>query len=200
MESIRERVIREAMCLFGERGYAATTIEQIERASGFSVGSGSIYRHVRSKEALLVAGVETHLKAAAEITGQVEFEDHRCDLSARARAVSRVTIRRMDAARDLIRLLLREHDRFPEVLGQVRDQLMTAHHGAVARWLRAQPELEGLSDEDARSRAAAIVAAVSHYWFLRDSFGATPFGVEESDFLTAVEALVLVPVPPAETG
>jgi AcrR family transcriptional regulator len=49
----RQRIIDEAMRLFGEQGYAATTIAQIEAAAGLSPGSGSLYRLFPSKQALL---------------------------------------------------------------------------------------------------------------------------------------------------
>jgi DNA-binding transcriptional regulator YbjK len=52
----RQRIIDQAMRLFGEQGYAATTIAQIEAAAGLSPGSGSLYRHFPSKQALLAEG------------------------------------------------------------------------------------------------------------------------------------------------
>ena len=53
----RQRIIAEAMRLFGEQGYAATTVAQVEAAAGLSPGSGSLYRHFPSKRALLAEGV-----------------------------------------------------------------------------------------------------------------------------------------------
>lgn len=53
----RQRIITEALRLFGERGYAATTIAQIEDAAGLSPGSGSLYRHFRSKDQLLYEAI-----------------------------------------------------------------------------------------------------------------------------------------------
>ena len=56
VEATRDRVLRVAMELFGERGYAATTISMIESAAGLSPGSGSLYRHFSSKQELLEVG------------------------------------------------------------------------------------------------------------------------------------------------
>src|SRR3954470_22759271 len=77
----RDRIVDEAMRLFGERGYAATTIADIEAAAGLSSGAGGLYRHFRSTRALLDAGVlresESHqeliarLRAAASPEGSV---------------------------------------------------------------------------------------------------------------------------------
>lgn len=44
----RQRIIAEAMRLFGGQGYATTTIAQIESATGLSPGSGGLYRHFPS--------------------------------------------------------------------------------------------------------------------------------------------------------
>lgn len=49
------------MRLFGEQGYAATSVAQIEAAAGLSPGAGGLYAHFRSKDALLRAGLEALL-------------------------------------------------------------------------------------------------------------------------------------------
>ena len=57
----RERLVTEAMRLFGEQGYAATSVAQIEAAAGLAPGSGALYHHFKSKEALLEAGIDRQL-------------------------------------------------------------------------------------------------------------------------------------------
>jgi AcrR family transcriptional regulator len=52
----RERVIAEARRLFRERGYAATSLEQVAEAAG--VTKGAIYGHFSSKEDLLLSAIE----------------------------------------------------------------------------------------------------------------------------------------------
>jgi len=52
----RERVLAEAQRLFRERGYAATSLEQIAEAA--SVTKGAIYGHFSSKEDLLISAIE----------------------------------------------------------------------------------------------------------------------------------------------
>ncbi|MBV8966759.1 MAG: helix-turn-helix transcriptional regulator [Mycobacteriaceae bacterium] len=49
------------MRLFSAKGFEATSISQIEAAAGLSPGSGALYRHFASKEALLDAGVDRQL-------------------------------------------------------------------------------------------------------------------------------------------
>jgi AcrR family transcriptional regulator len=52
----RQRVLDEAQRLFRERGYAATSLEQIAEAA--DVTKGAIYGHFASKEDLLLSAVE----------------------------------------------------------------------------------------------------------------------------------------------
>jgi AcrR family transcriptional regulator len=57
----RERLVTEAMRLFGEQGYRATSVAQIEAAAGLAPGSGALYHHFKSKQALLEAGIDRQL-------------------------------------------------------------------------------------------------------------------------------------------
>jgi AcrR family transcriptional regulator len=52
----RERLLAEARRLFRERGYAATSLEQIAEAA--DVTKGAIYGHFSSKEDLLLSAIE----------------------------------------------------------------------------------------------------------------------------------------------
>lgn len=57
----RERLVSEAMRLFSANGYEATSVSQIEAAAGLAAGSGALYHHFKSKDALLEAGITRQL-------------------------------------------------------------------------------------------------------------------------------------------
>ena len=57
----RERLVAEAMRLFSAKGFEATSVSQIEAAAGLAPGSGALYRHFKSKDALLAAGIDRQL-------------------------------------------------------------------------------------------------------------------------------------------
>jgi AcrR family transcriptional regulator len=59
--STKERLVTEAMRLFGQQGYRATSINQIEKAAGLVPGCGALYNHFKSKDALLSAGIDRQL-------------------------------------------------------------------------------------------------------------------------------------------
>jgi AcrR family transcriptional regulator len=55
-ELTRQRLLEQAQRLFRERGYAATSLEQIAEAA--EVTKGAIYGHFASKEDLMVSAIE----------------------------------------------------------------------------------------------------------------------------------------------
>jgi AcrR family transcriptional regulator len=57
----KERLIAEAMRLFSQRGYRATSVKQIEQAAGLVPGCGALYNHFRSKQELLSAVIDRQL-------------------------------------------------------------------------------------------------------------------------------------------
>ncbi|WP_232374899.1 TetR/AcrR family transcriptional regulator [Mycolicibacterium mengxianglii] len=68
----RDRLLDEAMRLFSHKGFEATSVSQIEAAAGLAAGSGALYRHFKSKDALLAAGIDRQLDrraAMADIRG-----------------------------------------------------------------------------------------------------------------------------------
>jgi AcrR family transcriptional regulator len=70
-QSTKQRLVTEAMRLFSEQGYQATSIAQIEKAAGLVPGCGALYNHFKSKEALLTAGIDRQLdrrRAMADIS------------------------------------------------------------------------------------------------------------------------------------
>src|SRR3954447_13378526 len=64
--STRERIVVEALRLFADRGYAATSVAEIEAAAGLSPGAGGLYRHFPSKQEVLAAAVREHIERPRE--------------------------------------------------------------------------------------------------------------------------------------
>src|SRR3954468_18996256 len=58
--STRERIVSGALRVFAERGYSATSVAEIEAASGLSPGAGGLYRHFKSKYEVLAAAMNEH--------------------------------------------------------------------------------------------------------------------------------------------
>jgi AcrR family transcriptional regulator len=188
----RDAVVAAAMDLFGRQGYRTTTIAQIESAAGLSPGAGGLYRHFRSKRALLEEGLRRQAEQGRGLAAFLEDPGGLAALPVRDRlvAVARAGLRRLEEERDVNRLLVRDLAAFPDLLAQVREQELAAVVGAVAAWLRAQPE-EPVGAPDWDALASVVASAVSHYWVLRDVYdGEHPHGIDEDRYLGALADLV----------
>ena len=186
----RQRIIDEAMRRFGEQGYAATTVAEIEAAAGLSPGSGSLYRHFPSKEALLAEGVRQQIAAGEELLSFIADPASFATLSLRERLVviARAGLRRLDQERDLTRLVVRDLARFPDLLAEMGREEIQPVYQVVAAWLAEQAG-PGSPQRDWLALAAVAVNATTHYWLLSDIFGQDPTGIDEDRYVAALAAL-----------
>jgi AcrR family transcriptional regulator len=178
------------MDLFGRQGYHASTIAQIEAAAGLSAGAGGLYRHFKSKRALLEAGLRDQAEAGRPLVAYLEDPGVLAGLAPRERflAVARAGLRRLEQERDVNRLLLRDLASFPDLLEQVRERELRRVLEALTAWVaRELPQ-----ERDPEALAAVLMAAVSHYWIMSDVFGGQhPHEVDADRFLGALVDLIL---------
>lgn len=190
--STRRRVLAHAMRLFGEQGYAATTIAQIESAAGLRPGSGGLYRHFASKQELLETGIREQISAQPAllsfITDPVALASK--PLSDRLRIVAKAALARLDAERDLNRIVLRDLADFPDLLRLVRADEMKAIGSMFTKWLATTGPDPAPSTVDWEALAAVVMGSLSHYWVLADSMGTHPSDVDEDRYIAALVDLV----------
>lgn len=177
-----------AMDLFGRQGYHATTIAQIEAAAGLSAGAGGLYRHFRSKRAVLEEGLDRQATAGRQLLSYLAEAPEPAGRRERFLAVARAGLARLEQERDVNRLLLRDLASFPDLLDRVREQELRRVHLAVTAFLRAE-----LPDEpDPEALAAVVMAAVSHYWIMADVYGGRhPHEIDTERFLRTLVRLVV---------
>jgi AcrR family transcriptional regulator len=160
------------MDVFAEDGFTGATISEVERRVGLAVGTGSLYRHFPSKEALLQAAVEHEV-----IRCRAEAEEARARLPRVADPGERRTqlyqqmlhdMRRYDR---LFRLMLNEGDRVPA--------LREAIWAALQRTVRSPPEQRDVVD-------AIAMAALGGYHLFSTMQGRPFNGVAEDLFLSTL--------------
>jgi AcrR family transcriptional regulator len=114
--STRERILDASLQLFLDRGFDGTTISDIERAVGLAAGTGSFYRHFKSKDDVFVAAIQ---RSATEYIEQ--FLATLQELDAIVDPVERLRRdfhMRLDATQrfdPIMRLVTSERERFPEL-------------------------------------------------------------------------------------
>jgi AcrR family transcriptional regulator len=183
----RERILTEAMRLFGEKGYDSTTVAEIEAAAGLTPGSGGLYRHFRSKADVLAAGVLQQIRTVADLVATVDDPEQLRQRPLRERLAILVEagFRRLDAKRDLNRILhRRDLVAFPALLEALRDEDLRRVFQSVTHWLEAEAG-EHAPRRDWQAIAAVLVGAIAHYWLLRDAVGGHPDDVDEDRYRAA---------------
>lgn len=197
--STRSRLIAEGMRLFGEQGYSGTSVSEIEAAAGLSGGSGSLYRHFASKQALLSEGIREQVAAGKGLLGLISEAGTAGEAPLRESLamIAVAGLRRLEQERDFNRILIKDLSLFPELLEIARTEEIARIYAAVADWLRrhAAPDRGG---QDWMALATVIIGSVSHYWLLRDIFGTHPSEVSEERYVDALVDLVVAGVGPAE--
>jgi AcrR family transcriptional regulator len=141
-----DRILDEAMHLFSDQGFAATTIVQIETAAGLARGAGGIYHHFASKDAILTAGVERHLQRLDALRDIRHLFTDLGDLRIELTITARYVLAELDHETELLRIVINESRHRPE-LQHVTDRLIGASLTAFAGWLTARSERRLAPDE-----------------------------------------------------
>jgi AcrR family transcriptional regulator len=112
----RERILAAALDLFLERGFDSTTISDIERAVGLAAGTGSFYRHFRSKDDVFVAAIQRSATEYIEhFLTLLQELDRIEDPVERLRRDFHMRLAAMQTFEPIVRLVTAERERFPEL-------------------------------------------------------------------------------------
>jgi AcrR family transcriptional regulator len=136
----RERIIDEAMHLFSENGYAATTVARIEAAAGLTAGAGGLYHHFESKEAVLAAGIERQLGRLAALREIRRLFTPLGDLKSELTLMARYILAELDSESELLRILAAESRNRPQLLSTAVDQLVNSTLEGFAIWIAERAE------------------------------------------------------------
>lgn len=167
---------------FAEKGFAGTTIREVERRVGLVAGAGSLYRHFASKEALLREAVEYEVARCRD-----EIEESRAALPPLADPVERRLQRYREILHDvqrfdrLFRLMLTDGQRVPGL--------------AEAIWAAVQRPIEGDPEDDRNVAEAIALTSLGGYHFFSLMQGRPFNGVRPERLL---ELLVHLTAPIAD--
>ncbi|HEY1829236.1 MAG TPA: TetR/AcrR family transcriptional regulator [Acidimicrobiales bacterium] len=168
----KERIIDEAMRLFGQQGYRGTSVAQIEQAAGLTPGAGGLYHHFTSKEQLLAAGIERHLARLDALRDIRRVLTNLGDLRAELAVTARYFLAELDSQVELFRLLISEVRAKPSLLTDAADQLIASTYRSFTEWIQSASN-HTLSDE-----RAAMVATLTLGSLLSTRFVSGVLGIE----------------------
>jgi len=183
----RDRIVREAVRLFAERGYDRTSVPDIQEAAGLSPGSGALYKHFPSKKALLATAVERFIEAAHE--SHEELARNKAPDQG-ARWIVENMLEKLSAHREVLRILWRDLAQFPDLQAATRSEVMQATYRGVAAWLKQRQELGDLRPHDSEAMATIIVGSIAMFRVFEATWGERAIKISDERFISAWLELV----------
>lgn len=138
----RDRLLTEAMRLFSDKGFEATSVSQIESAAGLAAGSGALYRHFKSKDALLAAGIDRQLDRRTAMGDIRALFAGLGDLRSELTVLGRYLLSVIDQESELLQIAARTPAGLSEHLDTAYAALVDGLTAELAGWIESwSPEL-----------------------------------------------------------
>jgi AcrR family transcriptional regulator len=186
----RERIVDEAMHLFSQHGYTATSIAKIEAAAGLTPGAGGIYHHFASKEAVLAAGIERQLARLGALREIRHVLGSLGNLKAELTLTARYVLAELDSESELLRILASDARNRPQLLTAAVEELVSSTFTGFATWVGERAE-RAISPEEATAVAAFGLGSLLSSRLLRDVLG-IPSPVEDETLVATWVDLMIV--------
>ena len=173
----RDRLLEAALGIFARQGYAGTTVSELEKAVGLTPGSGALYRHFDSKEALLLEAVRA-------------YHDRMRDLCAKVRAQGAAPNAHSELTRilDVLAMFLTQERPMVEVAGA--SDLPSAVRKAIGetwdegyRLVADAFERYRFDHDEAQVAAVNCLGSLAHYVLQEIAVGTSPNGVPGDTFV-----------------
>ena len=178
------------MRLFAERGYDAVSVGDIQVAAGMTAGSGALYKHFPSKQALLEAGIDRFIRqgrqvisALPEVTGD--------DLESMLRCVGAVVLEALAEDEAALRVVWRDLPSFPELSRRFVDERLQEGFRQFGSWLRDLSDRGIARVKDPEATASVLLGALALFRLMESVFDETPGRVTDDRFLDAWVLLAL---------
>ena len=183
-EGTRDRIVTEAIRLFAANGFTGTTVGDIEQAAGLAPRAGGLYRHFRSKEDVLSAAIDRHVREMERIRerfGVMPLGNLRAELTLAARwALSELRAEQL-----VVKVVQKDGDRFPDIVAEVHERIIAPGHEQAADMFTRMFAEAGIADRDPRAYASVALGSLVGYVLEHTMFGALPGNVPEDEFIEA---------------
>ena len=180
-----ERIVDAARSCFAAKGYAGTTIADIETAAGYTPRSGGVYRHFRSKEAMLEAVIDAELDANRDAVINVDDPAPGTTPADVLEQTVRRGLEQLDRQAELMRILFGDLDRFPRLVDKVRAGLTDATYRDFADRLGAAHAVGRIPELDFEAVAVLAIGPVVDFKIKQHLLGFTPLDLSEKRFVHA---------------
>ena len=196
---MRDQLVDAAIDLFSTKGYAATSVADIQTACGLTAGSGALYKHFSSKEELLREVLRRHAAGIAH-DRQEAVANPPEGLNAGLRYLAETVWRSLERDRNVIRITLRDLDPFPDLVDELWDSTLRNVYQQSALLIQHENEHGRIDVADPEATAAVLVASLTYFPILEGLIGRTPGDVDRDRFLDAWVDSAQRTLTPTEAG
>ncbi len=180
----RDRLLGEALTLFAAKGYAATSVADIQRASGLAPGSGALYKHFASKRELLEAAVAYRIDSIVAAREAYDAGDRR-DVEQAVRTAGRLIWDNLKQSEDLLKVMLREPDELRDLDEKTWQVITDNAYQRFADELAASNRSGRTSIPDPEAAAAVAIGSLSYAATLQALTGRSPGNIEDDRYFEA---------------
>lgn len=180
-----EELIRAAVALFGEQGFAATNLKDVAKRAG--VSKGTVYLYFKSKEDLLLAAVRTSVVPIVDAADELEVD---ADGTA-AELLRTLLVRWVEDFEErglagVPKLVMAEAGNFPELAEDYVSSVLQRLRRLVARVLKRGVRDGEFREVDVREATHLLLAPVLYAQLHAAAFA--PFDAGSPDIAVLVDA------------
>lgn len=180
----RDRLLAEALKLFAAKGYAATSVADIQRASGLAPGSGALYKHFGSKRELLEAAVAHRIERIVAAREQYDAGEPG-SAEAAVRTAGQLIWDNLRQSEDLLKVMLREPDELGDLDEKTWQVITDNAYQRFADELAASNRSGRTRIPDPEAAAAVAIGALSYAATLQALTGRLPGNIDEHRYFQA---------------
>ena len=190
----RERLLSEAMKLFSDKGFEATSVSQIEAAAGLAPGSGALYRHFKSKDALLTAGIDRQLDRRAAMSDIRALFAGLGDLHSELTVLGRYVLSVIDQEAELLQIAARTPAGLSDRLDTAYAALVDGLTNELSEWIHSWNET--LTETQCATVAAVGVNSLIGKRVATNVFRRQDAILDDGDYLTEWTAILAARLAP----
>src|SRR5260370_19401710 len=154
----RQRLLDAALELFADRGFADTTVGDIEAGAGLRPRAGGLYKHFASKEAVLREALERFVSGAERVTGTAFELMPLGDIRAELTLIARAGVAYFSANSRFIRIMQQERARCPDLVKEMYERAVAPAYALGAAWLERQMKSGFFPQADAQALPAVVMS------------------------------------------
>jgi AcrR family transcriptional regulator len=180
----RDRLLAEALKLFAAKGYAATSVADIQRASGLAPGSGALYKHFGSKRELLEAAVAHRIDSIVAAREQYDAGQSG-SVEEAVRTAGQLIWNNLRQSEELLKVMLREPAEAGDLEKKTWQVITDNAYQRFADELAASNRSGRTSIPDPEATAAVAIGALSYAATLQALTGRSPGNIDDDRYFEA---------------